>query len=133
MQNVFNSITEVNTAYILLGTALILFMIIIMWIVFNKAGQPGWTVIIPVYNLYIGLQVAGKPWWWIFGLLLILIPIFGLLFFVVEHIFVSYSISKNFGHATGFAIGLILLPFIFYPVLAFGRYVWSIERDAAKE
>ena len=36
-----------------------------------KAGQPGWAGLIPIYNLYILLQIAGRPGWWI---LLCLIP-----------------------------------------------------------
>jgi hypothetical protein len=102
-------------------------MIVIMWLVFKKAGHPGWAAIIPFYNLIIGLRVAGKPWWWVFGILFVFIPIFGLLLFVVEHILISFSISKNFGQATGFTVGLALLPFLFYPILAFGKYQWSAE------
>lgn len=102
-------------------------MIVTIWLVFKKAGQPGWAAIIPIYNLIVVLRIAGKPWWWIFGILFVFIPISGVLLFVVEHIFVSYSISKNFGQATGFTVGLTLLPFIFYPILAFGKYHWSAE------
>ena len=43
-----------------------------MWKVFVKAGKPGWTSIIPIYNAYVLLQIVGKPWWW---LILMLIPI----------------------------------------------------------
>ena len=66
-----------------------------------------------LYNFIVGLRGAGKPLWWIFEILFLFIPIFGLLLFVVENIFVLYSISKYFRQATGFAIGLILLPEFF--------------------
>ena len=32
-----------------------------MWKVFTKAGKPGWAAIIPIYNLIVLLQIAGKP------------------------------------------------------------------------
>jgi len=118
---------EIGTGYLILGAAILIFLMIIIWFVFKKAGQPGWAATIPIYNLMVGLRVAGKPWWWIFGILFVFIPIFGILLFVVEHIFVSSSISRNFGQATGFTVGLILLPFLFYPILAFGKYQWSAE------
>ena len=122
-----DSLSELGTSTICISIAILLFMIVIMWLVYKKAGHPGWAAIIPFYNLIVGLRIAGKPWWWVFGILLVFIPIFGLLLFVVEHICISYGISKNFGQATGFTVGLTLLPFLFYPILAFGKYQWSAE------
>jgi hypothetical protein len=42
-----------------------------LWRVFTKAGKPGWAALIPIYNLIVLLQIAGKPAWWF---LLFLIP-----------------------------------------------------------
>jgi hypothetical protein len=125
VQQSISQLLGLSTGYLVLCAVIIIFLIIIFWLVFRKAGQPGWAAMIPIYNLCIGLRIAGKPWWWIFGILFVFIPIFGLLLFLIEHIFVSYSISKNFGQATGFTIGLTLLPVIFYPIIAFGKYQWS--------
>jgi hypothetical protein len=83
------------------------------WRVFTKAGKPGWAAIIPIYNTIVMLQVAGKPFWWIF---LFLIPIANL----VVYILMQAGVAKNFGKGTGFALGLILLNPIFLPILAFG-------------
>ena len=93
--------------------ALIVLMVASMWIVFRKAGQPGWAAIIPIYNVIVLLQVAGKPIWWI---ILSFIPIAN----VVVSILLCIGVSQNFGKGGGFAIGLFLLPIIFYPILAFG-------------
>ena len=93
--------------------AIIILVIVGMWKVFVKAGQPGWASIIPIYNIYILLLIVGKPWWW---LILMLIPIAN----IVIWILVSLALSQKFGQGTGFAIGLILLPFIFVPILGFG-------------
>lgn len=37
---------------ILIVIALALFFIVAMWKVFVKAGQPGWGIFIPIYNIY---------------------------------------------------------------------------------
>jgi len=42
------------------------------WKMFEKAGHPGWAILIPFYNAYILLKIAGRPGWW---LLLYLIPL----------------------------------------------------------
>ena len=83
------------------------------WRVFTKAGKPGWAAIIPIYNTIVMLQVAGKPFWWIF---LFLIPIANL----IVYILMQAGVAKNFGKGTGFALGLIFLYPIFIPILAFG-------------
>ena len=50
-----------------------------MWKVFAKAGQPGWAVLIPVYNFIILLRIAGLPWYWVFPTLIVLISTLGLI------------------------------------------------------
>ena len=104
--------------FLVIILALLIVLIASMWKVFNKAGQPGWTAIIPIYNLYILIKMACKPSWW---LILFLIPLVN----IIVHIIVINNISKNFGKGTGFTIGLILLPFIFYPILGFGDATYN--------
>lgn len=84
-----------------------------MWKMFEKAGKPGWACLVPIYNFVVMLDIAGKPWWW---LLLCFIPLVNI--YVV--IMVPVALAKNFGKGTGFALGLIFLGFIFYPMLGFG-------------
>jgi uncharacterized protein DUF5684 len=91
----------------------IVLMIAAMWRVFSKAGQPGWAALIPIYNVYVMCKVAGRPGWW---LLLMLIPFVNLIIAII----LSVDIAKRFGKGVGFAIGMVLLPFIFWPILAFG-------------
>lgn len=84
-----------------------------MWKVFAKAGQPGWAAIIPIYNTYVLLKIAGKPWWW---LLLLFIPLVNFVILILAMI----SLAQAFGKGMGFALGLILLSPIFIPILGFG-------------
>src|SRR5438105_14629334 len=93
--------------------AVIVLLIAAIWKVFSKAGQPGWAAIIPIYNIYVMCKVAGRPGWW---LLLMLIPLVN----VIIAIILNVDIAKHFGKGIGFAIGMRLLPFIFWPILGFG-------------
>jgi uncharacterized membrane protein YoaK (UPF0700 family) len=84
-----------------------------LWKVFEKAGKPGWAAIVPIYNLIVLLEIAGKPAWWV---ILLLIPFVN----IVVAIIMVLAIAKNFGKGAGFAIGLLLLGPIFYAILAWG-------------
>jgi hypothetical protein len=88
--------------------------VVSLWIVFTKAGKPGWACIIPIYNVIVLLEIVGKPWWW---LLLMLIPVVN----IVIAVMVYHNLSLSFGQGVGFTIGLLLLSFVFLPILAFGE------------
>jgi hypothetical protein len=88
-------------------------LIISLWIIYQKANKPGWAVIIPIYNVLVYLEIVKKPWWWLF---LMMIPVVN----IVIAILITHQLSLSFGKGAGFTIGLLFLPFIFYPILAFG-------------
>ena len=102
-----------------LTTSFILSIIYIIgvWKIFTKAGKPGWAAIIPIYNIIVLLEIVGKPLWWI---LLLLIPCVNIVF----GIWIINLLSKSFGKSEGFTIGLLLLGFIFFPILGFGDAVY---------
>ncbi len=105
---------------LVLYVAIIVFMIVAMWKVFTKANEPGWTCLIPIYNIIVLLRIIGKDWT---NLLWILLPGIGA---IILQVIVVTGVSKSFGkQGTGFGAGLFFLPFIFYPILGFGsaRYV----------
>ena len=91
----------------------IILMLAGFWKVFSKAGKPGWAAIIPIYNMVILLEIAGKPLWWI---VLFFIPLANF----VAAILVSIEVAKAFGKGAGFGLGLVFLSPIFYPILGFG-------------
>ena len=93
--------------------AVMLLLLASLWRVFAKAGHPGWASLIPIYNMYVLLQIVGKPGWW---LLLMFIPFVNLIVMILT----VASLAKSFGKGGGFAVGLIFLPFVFYPILGFG-------------
>jgi len=81
-----------------------------LWLVFNKAGQPGWHALIPIFNIYVLLKVVGRPGWW---LILFLIPFVNIIIWII----VAYDLARSFGHGAGFTIGLVLLSWIFLLIL----------------
>ncbi len=93
--------------------AIIALTIASFWVIFTKAGKPGWAAIVPIYNLIVLLEIAGKPAWWI---VLFLIPIVSFIILII----VNIEVAKAFGKGTGFGIGLSFLGVVFYPMLAFG-------------
>ncbi len=93
--------------------AIIVLIIVADWMIYLKAGKPGWACIIPIYNILVLLEIIGKPWWW---LLLFLIPVVNIIFLI----WMINLLSKSFEKSEGFTIGLLFLPFIFYPILGFG-------------
>ena len=108
-----NSDDVVGSVFVVIYLAIIVLAIVGMWKVFEKANQPGWGVFIPIYNLILMLRIAGKPLWWI---ILMFVPLVSL----IPLVLVPIAIAKNFGKGTGFGLGLLFLPFVFYPLLGFG-------------
>lgn len=98
---------------VLLLVMFIVLPIIPYWVLYSRCGKPGWACLIPIYNTIVLLDIVKKPAWWF---LLLLIPFINFIMFII----VMERLSKCFGHSSGFTIGLIFLPFIFVPILAFG-------------
>ena len=93
---------------------MIFLVVIPLWRIYSKAGKPGWAVIIPIYNVYLMCKICGRPGWW---LVLCLIPFVNIIFAII----LSIDLAKAFGKGAGFSIGLILIGFIFLPILGFGK------------
>lgn len=102
-----------------------LIRLIAKWIMYNKAGKPGWAMLLPVYRDAILLEIAGLSPALLLFYLLVFIPFIGPFLYAIAafviKIIVSVNISKAFGKSGGFAVGLIFLPTIFYGILGFGK------------
>ena len=119
----YSVLSQAQVAGLFVGMFYLAFIILVIagtWKTFEKANQPGWGCLIPIYNIVLMIQVAGKPIWW---LILMFIPIVN----IIPAIIIPISIAKNFRQGTGFGIGLIFLPFIFYPILGFGSAEYDPE------
>ncbi len=119
--------------YILVALLLLVVQIVACWKVFEKAGEPGWKAIIPVYSEYVLYKIAWdvKPFWILIGaavvnMLLCWIPVVGTIIgFIVGSLAIIIEVScyvklsKAFGHGGWFAVGLLLLSPVFIMILGF--------------
>lgn len=106
-------IAGLGMGLILLSLALLVVTIVAKWKINTKAGQPGWACLIPVYNIYVELVIAGMSPLWLLSLLCFFV-------YPVTWIIQQVKTAQRFGQGTGFALGLIFLNPIFLLILAFG-------------
>jgi hypothetical protein len=97
----------------------LLFTIIALRPVFAKAGYNGWSALIPIYNIYVLVKIAGFHG---ATVLLYIIPIVNLIFGIV----VAVRVGKNFGKGGGFSFFLLwLLSFIGYCIIGYGSATYQ--------
>lgn len=108
------AIAAMGLFFWILFMALSILMIVSLWKIFKKAGKPGWASIIPIYNIYIMCEIAEKEWWYV---LLSFVPFANIYAMIVLY----NGMAKKFGKSGGFVAGMILLPVVFFPMLAFGK------------
>lgn len=105
----------------------VIFVTIPTCFIFKKAGRAWWEALIPVYNIYVTTIIIGVQWWYMFGFF---IPYLNW----VVAIYFMYRLSKRFGFDVLFTLGLVFLPFIFYPVLGYGSAVYiAPDTDTGEE
>ena len=89
-------------------------MLISLIKIFKRNGKPGWGVIIPIYNFILMSEIAEVK------------SIYVILLFVpIANIYARYviykGIAKKYNKSSGYAVGMLLVPFIFFPMLAFKK------------
>lgn len=108
---------------LVVGLLVYLLFSFVLMKVFKKAGRKdAWAAFIPLYNMYVYYEIAGRPGWWAF---LGLIPFVGGLISIVTGILGSIDLAKSFGKDTGFGIVLAIFPYIGLPMLAFGSATYQ--------
>jgi hypothetical protein len=102
---------------ILLIKVAVLFMLLYIessWLIYKKAGKQGWAAFVPIYNTIILLEIVNKPIIWFFYMM---IPVVNIIYVIKLNV----ELAKKFGKDESFAVGLLLIPFVFYPILGFGE------------
>ena len=116
--------------------------------IFLKAHRKSWSVVIPLYSSYVMFDISiGKGFLGvIYSLLafsLLFVPVINAILGIncvfytmvigcvnfILRVFMNLQLSKKFNKGFGFAIGLILLPFIFYPILGFGKAEYNFANQ----
>jgi hypothetical protein len=118
-------------------TACAVLQIIGMWKALKKAGLKGWEAIIPFYNTYQLVRISGlELWWFVIYLVIGALSVVGAGYYDINTGFqpsrgtfaivavtlvvmgmINYKIAKSYGKDTGFAVGLTLVPFVFWMIL----------------
>ncbi len=133
-----NGIGVIMRLIIFLFVFLISFVLPILaeWKIFEKAGEPGWTSLIPIYSSYMIYKIAWEPKYFFiqlgvsFTAVLLTImnpPAIVLLIFVlaialtslVLQFLLCLQLASAFNHSSLFGIGLFFLELIFKLILAF--------------
>lgn len=84
------------------------------WLVLEKAGKRGWAALVPFYGSWLLYDAAFEKGW---TSLLAWIPFLG----AIMHAMLCFQLAWRFGKGNGFGAGLCFLPFVFLPILAFGK------------
>ena len=115
---VVNAFTGMSAMTAAISLSACILSIVSMWMIFEKASEPGWKCLIPIYNLYTFFKITWFNGWYF---LLMFIPIVNLIIGFVTMV----KLAKVFDKDSWFAIGLIFLGPLFYLILAFdkSRYV----------
>jgi len=105
-------------SFLIFFVVLFVFSVVVGWKIFEKAGRPGWEVLIPIYSAYVFLvkilKVSPALFWLQF------IPIVNFFVAVILVFMVPFKLAEKFGKGGGFGVGLLFLGIVFYPILAFG-------------
>ncbi|MDB5178720.1 MAG: hypothetical protein JWN01_663 [Patescibacteria group bacterium] len=105
----------VSLVIALVWLALVVVAVVGMWKVFTKAGKPGWASLVPFYNTYVLLKIAGRPGWW---LVLFFVPFVN----IVIWLLLAIDLAKAFGKSTAFGVvGLWLFSLVGILMLGYGK------------
>lgn len=107
--------SEINfTDALIPSIAIIVLLIVGLYNVFEKAGEPGWKALVPIYNICVLIKIVGfSPWL----VLLLLIPAVNTIFSII----VLYRLCVCFNHDIIFLVIMLLLPYICIPYIGFSK------------
>ena len=112
-----------------------IFVLIATFKVYAKAGEQGWKCLIPYYNTWTECKFIGLNTNWVWFILgasflggfldgLLEVEIFSFVSGVLAvyfNVIKNVSLARSFGKDTGFGVGLMCVPIVFMPILAFGK------------
>lgn len=103
----------------ILVLVIIFIHVLSLWKIFEKASEPGWVALVPLLNLWVLYKISWDNGWFCFLNLIVIIPFIGWMAVWILYAITMYKLADNFLKSGAFTVGLILLPGIFMPILAF--------------
>ncbi len=98
-------------------------ILISLWKIFKKAGEKPWKSLIPIYNYIILYKISSISPLYLLVIFLLFVPKISLIGYILWNIVDATQkalLVKKFNKSIWFIVGIILLDFVFYPILAFG-------------
>ncbi len=113
-----------------IGIGMIIFYVILIvgllainWKIYEKAGKPGWTGIVPIYNLYILTEIVARPMLWF---ILTLVPCVNIVILLI----MQMDLLKSFGKPA-WAIFVPIYNIVVLAQMAFGDATYTKPVRAA--
>ena len=53
-----------SLVFFIISLAMVIFYYVSSFLMYKKAGKGGWEAIIPFYNSWVYVEIAGLDWWW---------------------------------------------------------------------
>lgn len=101
---------------------IMLFQLFLNYKLFEKHyGEKGWYGLIPLFNLYIiSKKTLGERWYYYFIVLFAgCVPLVGGIIMLIGSVWFNFKLAESLSRSKLFALGLFLLPIVFYPMLVF--------------
>lgn len=112
--DVLDMIAAFGTAAYVISLIICVIMVAANWVLFTKAGKPGWASLIPFYNTWVLFEIV-----WGKGVMMFLmcVPFVNFVIAIMH----CFKLAKAYGKSTGFGVLLLLFSPIAMPMLAFGN------------
>ena len=109
---------------VIVSLVITVLQIIGMWKTFVKAGEKGWKVLIPFYNIAMLYKISGMSPYLVFvyiGLIIPIVNIFAGIALAIINLYQKVNLMKGFKASTGLTVAMLMVPFIAYLILGFGK------------
>jgi hypothetical protein len=117
-----DSMGPLETAILVVSLVATLIQVAGMWKTFSKAGERGWGAIVPIYNVYLMVKAAEKPWYW---MLLFFIPPIN----VILYLYVQWEVGDRFGFGVPGKLVFTVLAPVSYVATGFGSYTYNSKTE----
>lgn len=109
----------------IISLAITVLLLVANWQIFTKAGEEGWKSLIPFYNSYILWKIVTGEGLFFLSVFASAIPYVGAAVVVGFNVYRNAMLARSFGKDSAiYTVGLILLPVIFIPVIAFSNAIY---------
>lgn len=136
MNNYFAIFSMMNGITSFINIVVFVLTIVASWLLYNKAGEPGWAAIIPFYSSYVRFKIAGKKklfWGYlasiiamIVGYIIIIYEVFAAGISAALYSYSYYDSAYGYGSTLTDHIGMIIVALILLLVGGIAALVFAI-------